>query len=78
MYLIWKTQGSKYFNSFELMIGGKFAALSPVETGIRKLVVAFKDDAQESVMQVIGRKKKKTQAWITEEILDLCNHMSAR
>ena len=54
-------------------MGGKFAALFVLDSGVETLAKCVKEGLLSTAEQVLGRQRKKIQPWVTSEVLDLCD-----
>ena len=59
--------------TFQAQLGGRFAALSIIGTDINELTASFNEVIKTTAAEVLGKKRKKKQPWITNDILDLCD-----
>ena len=58
---------------FQASIGGRFAALTLLEENIDSLTESVKEVLHETAAEVLGKRRKKSKQWITNDILDLCD-----
>ena len=58
---------------FKAEVGGRFAALNLVDSSFEELAGDFKEVVLESAEEILGRRRKKIQPWVTNDILDLCD-----
>ena len=58
---------------FQAKVGGKFAALSILDSEVDTLASEIKEVLLTTAEEVLGRKRRKTQPWVTNEVLDLCD-----
>ena len=54
-------------------MGGKFAALFVLDSGVETLAKCVKEWLLSTAEQVLGRQRKKIQPWVTSKVLDVCN-----
>ena len=57
---------------FENKIGGRFAPLLLLDD-LQQLVDEFSDKVKETAYEVLGKRRKVKNPWITNEILSLCD-----
>ena len=58
---------------FQARVGGKFAALSVLDSDVDTLASEIKEVLHTTAEEVLGRKRRKIQPWVTNEVLDLCD-----
>ena len=58
---------------FQASIGGRFAALTLLKENIDSLTESVKEVLHETAAEVLGKRRKKSKQWITNDILDLCD-----
>ena len=58
---------------FQAQAGGKFAALQVLDSDVDALANNIKEVLLTTADEVLGRKWKKIQPWVTKEVLDLCD-----
>ena len=58
---------------FQAQVGGKFAALTILDKDIDDLTNDFNEVMKDAAEEVLGKKRKKKQAWMTDEVLSLCD-----
>ena len=56
---------------FQAKVGGKFAALSILDSDIDTLANSLKEGLLAAAEGVLGRQKTKNQPWVTNKVLDL-------
>ena len=61
--------------SFKAMIGGKFAPLTllGVEENLDTVINTFNEAVTETASQILGKHRPTKKAWVTAEILDMCD-----
>ncbi|XP_076436542.1 uncharacterized protein LOC143276040 [Babylonia areolata] len=57
---------------FQAQVGGKFAALNLMDIDVDTLANNIKEVLTTTAEQVVGKKRKRIQPWVTNEVLDLC------
>ena len=60
--------------SFQAMIGGRFAPLTIVsneDTDTDSMITTFNTAVTETASEILGKHRQKKKTWITAEILDL-------
>ncbi len=73
-----KLKDPNVLESFQAMIGGRFAPLSIMsnkDTDIDSMITTFNTAVTETASEILGKHRQKKQQqknWITAEILDLC------
>ena len=72
-YDLEKLKDPEVLEIFQAKVGGKFAALSIVDQNINDLTNDFNEGMKEAADEVLGKKRKKKQAWMTDEVLNLCD-----
>ena len=72
-YDVERLKDPEILDIFQARIGGRFAALSLLDKDINELTSNFNEVMKDAAEEVLGRKRKKKQAWMTDEILDLCD-----
>ncbi|XP_076454867.1 uncharacterized protein LOC143289703 [Babylonia areolata] len=58
---------------FQAQVGVKFAALNLMDIDVDTLANNIKEVLTTTAEQVVGKKRKKIQPWVTNEVLDLCD-----
>ena len=60
---------------FKSTVGGKFAPLLTLEEdpSVKTLTAQFNIVIIESANEALGKIRRKTQRWVTDEIMDLCD-----
>ncbi|XP_076452247.1 uncharacterized protein LOC143287892 [Babylonia areolata] len=58
---------------FQAQVGGKFAALNLMDIDVDTLADNIKEVLTTTAEQVVGKKRKRIQPWVTNEVLDLCD-----
>ena len=58
---------------FQAQLGGRFAVLNLLDRDVDDLAEEFKEAVLDTAEEVLGRQRKKTQPWIPNEVLDLCD-----
>ena len=58
---------------FKAQVGGKFAALNILDSEVDTLACDIKEVLLTTAEEVLGRKRRKIQPWVTNEVLDLCD-----
>ena len=59
--------------AFLATIGGRFAPLMTMEENVETLATSFSKIMTETATEVLGKQRRKTQRWTTDDILDLCD-----
>ena len=59
---------------FQAKIGGKSEALCVLDSDVDTLFNSLKEVLLSTAEEVLGRQRKKIQPWVTNKVLDLCNH----
>ena len=60
--------------SFKATIGGKFAPLLALEdNSVGTLTTQFNEVLAEAANETLGKIRRKSQAWVTDEILEMCD-----
>ena len=62
---------------FQARLGGRFAALSVLDTDLNTLATDLNEVVRVTAEEVLGRQRKKHRPWITNDILDLCDERRA-
>ena len=72
-----KLKDPNVLESFQAMIGGRFAPLSIMsneDTDIDSMITTFNTAVTETASEILCKhRQKKKKKWITAEILDLCD-----
>ena len=71
-----KLKDPNVLESFQAMIGGRFAPLSIMsneDTDIDSMITTSNTAVTETASEIVGKHRQKKEPWITAEILDLCN-----
>ena len=71
-----KLKGPNVLESFQAMIGGRFAPLtimSNEDTDIDSVITTFNTAMTETASEILGKHRQKKEPGITAEILDLCD-----
>ena len=71
-----KLKGPEVAKVFQAQAGGRFAALNLIDSNVEMLAGNIKEVLLTTAEEVLGKRQKKIQPWITNEILDLCNKRS--
>ena len=58
---------------FQAKVYEKFAALCIIDSDVDTLVNSLKEGLLLTAEEVLGRRRKKIQLWVTQEVLDLCD-----
>ena len=58
---------------FQGQVGGKFAALNLIDSNVEMLAGDISEVLFTTAEEVLGKRWKKIQLWIMNEVLDLCN-----
>ena len=58
---------------FQAEVGGKFAALCILDSGVDSLANSLKEGLLLTAEAVLRIQKKKIQPWVIKEVLDLCD-----
>ena len=72
-----KLKDPKIAEVFQAQVGGKFAALSTVDSDVDTLAGNIKEVLLTTADEVLGKPRRKKQPWITSDILDLCDERRA-
>ena len=62
--------------SFQAMIGGKFARLTIMnneDTDLDLMITTFNTAVTETASEILGKHHQKKKPWVTAEIIDLCD-----
>jgi len=60
--------------TFQVVIGGKFAPLlATLDEDAETLTSSFNTVMTKAAQEVLGKRRRKVQPWVTEEILDMCD-----
>jgi len=60
--------------TFQAVIGGKFAPLlATLDEDAETLTSSFNTVMTKAAQEVLGKRRRKVQPWVTEEILDMCD-----
>lgn len=62
---------------FQAQVGGRFAALATLDCDIDTLAGNIKEVLLSTAKEVLGKRRKRKQPWVTEDILDLCDERRA-
>ncbi|GFR98125.1 hypothetical protein ElyMa_004493600 [Elysia marginata] len=57
----------------EAQIGGKFATLTFIDNDVDTMADSLKEVLVSTAEEVLGRKRRTIQPWVTNEVLDLCD-----
>ena len=71
-----KLKDSNVLETFQAMIGGKFAPLTIMSneyTDIDSTITTFNTAVTETAGEVLGKHRQKKKPWVTADILDLCD-----
>ena len=68
-----KLKDPKVAKVFQAQVGGKFAALNPIDSSVETLTGNIKEVLHTTAEEVLGKRWKKIQPWIMNEVLGLCN-----
>ena len=71
-----KLKDPNMFETFQAMIGGKFAPLTIMnneDTDLDSMITTFNTAATETASEILGKHHQKKNPGVTAEILDLCN-----
>jgi exonuclease III len=58
---------------FQAQIGGKFAALTTLDSDVDTLTNNIREVLLSTAEDVLGKERRKNKPWVTNEILDLCD-----
>ena len=75
-YDLEKLKDPSVLETFQAMIGGKFAPLTIMsndDTDIDSMITTFNTAVTETASEILGKHRQKRKPWITAEILDLCD-----
>ena len=70
-----KLKDPKLLETFQAMIGGKFASLTIMnneDPDMDSIITTFNTAVTETASEILGKHRQKKKPWITAEILDLC------
>ena len=59
--------------SFKATIGGKFAPLLALDEDVETMTSVFNTVLTETANEQLGKHRRKTQPWVTDKILDMCD-----
>ena len=59
--------------AFHAMIGGKFAALTILETDMETLINTFNMAVTNTASEILGKHRPVKKPWVTADLLDLCD-----
>lgn len=59
--------------TFQVMIDGKFTPLLALDEDAEVMTTTFNKMMTEAASELLGKHHWKTQPWITEEILNMCD-----
>ena len=59
--------------AFQATIGGRFEPLLALEDNVESLTTSFNTAMMETATHLLGKHRRKTKPWITNEILDMCD-----
>ena len=71
-----KLKDPNVLETFQAMIGGKFAPLTIMDnedTDLDSMITTFNTAVIETTSEILGKHRQKKKPWITAEILDLCD-----
>ena len=71
-----KLKDPNVLETFQAMIGGRFAPLTIMSNGdtdIDSMFTTFNTAVTETASEILGKHHQKKKPWITADILDLCN-----
>ena len=68
-----KLKDPEVAEAFQAQVGGKFAALNILDSNVDTLANDIKEVLLTTAEETLGKKRKKIQPWVTNEVLDLCN-----
>ena len=68
-----KLKDPRVAEAFQAQVGGKFAALSLLNSDIDTLANNITSTLISSAEEVLGKKRHKNQPWVTDEVLELCD-----
>ena len=69
-----KLKDPNAFETFQDMIGGKFAPLTIMnneDTDLDSMITAFNTAVSETASHILSKHRQKKKTWVTAEILDL-------
>ena len=75
-FVLEKLKDPKVLQTFQAMIGGRFAPLTIVsneDTDIDSMITTFNTTVTETASEILGKHRQKKKPWVTAEILDLCD-----
>ena len=76
MFDLEKLKDLNLLETFQAMIGGRFAPLTTMsneDTDIDSMITTFNTAVTETASEILGKHRQKKKAWITAEILDVCD-----
>ena len=71
-----KLKDPNVLETFQAMIGGKFAPLTIMDnedTDLDLMITTFNTTVIETASEILGKHRQKKKPWVTAEILDLCD-----
>ena len=71
-----KLKDHNVLETFQAMIGGKFAPLTIMDnedTDLNSMITTFNTAVIETAGEILGKHRQKKKPWVTSEILDLCD-----
>ena len=71
-----KLKDPNVMETFQAMIGGKFAPLTIMnseDTDMNTMITTFNTAVTETASEILGKHRQKKKTWVTAEILDLCD-----
>ena len=73
-----KLKDPNVLETFQAMIGGKFALLTIMDnedTDLDSTITTFNTAVIETAGEILGKHRQKKKPWVTAQILDLCDRM---
>ena len=68
-----KLKDPTILEAFQATIGGKFAEFLTLDDNPEAMTTNFNSVITEAASKTLGKHRRKTQPWITEDILDMCD-----
>ena len=67
-----KLKDPSVLETFQAMIGGKFAPLIIMDADLDSVITTFNTAVTETASEILGKHRRKKKLWVTAEILGLC------
>ena len=68
-----KLKDPSVLETFQAMIGGKFAPLTIMDADLDSVITTFNTAVIETASEILDKHRQKKKLWVTAEILDLCD-----